>query len=147
VKSNKVSIADLRHRVKLCTALDVVVEGEGLRLARKEAFGAWAAIEAKRGSMYGPNGVVIQENANVQSHLIVLRYRYDFVISSAAWIFEEPLKSEPRWYKILSVKDTTSEWWTLSCRIVEKADDISQPQGDASEERAFLVGLPQGVKL
>jgi head-tail adaptor len=143
---SKISVAALRHRISLCTMQDVVVDGDEMRLTRKEVFGAWAAIEAKRGSMFAQGGVVIQESLDVQSHLITIRYRYDYAISSAAWVYEERRKSEPRWYKVLSVKDTTSEWWVLSCRLVEKSDFVSQPQPDAPAN-PFLVGKPQGVKL
>jgi head-tail adaptor len=143
---SKISVAALRHRISLCTMQDVVVDGDEMRLTRKEVFGAWAAIETKRGSMFATGGVVIQEAQDVQSHLITIRYRYDYTISSAAWVFEQRLKSEPRWYKILSVKDTTSEWWVLSCRLVEKSDLVSQPQPD-TPANPFLVGKPQGVKL
>jgi hypothetical protein len=145
---NKVSIADLRHKVFLCTMEDVVIEGEGLRLTRKGVFTAWAGIEAKRGSMYAPGGTVIEETRSQQSHLITIRYRYDYAISSAAWIYEEPLKSEPRWYKVLSVKDTTNDFWVLSCRLTEKSDFVSRPQdGEADPVNPFLVGLTEGVKL
>lgn len=145
--TSKLSIAALKHRVQLCTMNDVVIEGEGMRLTRTDVFGAWAAIDAKRGSMYAPGGVVIEENREVQSHLITIRYRYDFEISSAAWIFEEPLKSPPRWYKILAVKEATCEWWVLSCRIVEKSDFVSKPQEGEEKEPGFLGGMPEGLKL
>lgn len=146
---SKISTADLRHRVKLCTMEDVVQGEEGLRLTRKEVFNAWAAIEAKRGSMFSREGTVIQESRETQSHLITIRYRYDFEISSAAWLYEEPLKSAPRWYKVLSVKDTTSEFWVLSCRLVEQSDFVSRPQDEATPEPSnpFLTGLPHGVRL
>lgn len=145
---SKLSIADLCHRVKLCTMADVVKEDDGLRLTRNEVFGAWAAVEAKRGSMYAKDGVVIEESREVQSHLITIRYRYDFEISSAAWVFEEPRKSPPRWYKVLAVKEASSDWWVLSCRIVEKSDFVSQPQeGEAAPANPFMVGLPEGFKL
>lgn len=144
----RVTTADLRHRLLLCTMEDVVLEDEGLRLTRREVFKAWGAIEAKRGSMFAPGGTVIEETRSQQSHLICIRYRYDYAISSAAWIYEEPLKSEPRWYKVLSVKDTTSDFWVLSCRLVEKSDFVSRPQdGEPDPANPFLVGLPEGVKI
>lgn len=143
----KISIADLKHRVNLCTMNDVVTDGEGMRLTRTDVFGAWAAIEAKRGSMYAKSGVVIEESREVQSHLITIRYRYDFEISSAAWIYEEPCKSPPRWYKVLAVKEASCDWWVLSCRIVEKSDFVSQPQAGEEKEPGFLVGMPEGLKL
>lgn len=145
--TSKISIAALCHRVSLCTMNDVVTDAEGMRLTRTGVFGAWAAIEAKRGSMYAPGGVVIEESREVQSHLITIRYRYDFEISSAAWIFEEPRKSPPRWYKILAVKETSCDWWVLSCRIVEKSDLVSRPQEAGEVQGDFFIGMPEGLKL
>lgn len=140
----KLSIAALKHRIKLCSMQDVVVETEGMRLTRTEVFTAWAAIEAKAGSMFAGNGTVIDEPLSRQSHMIGIRYRSDFSITSAAWAYEERLASEPRWYKILKVKEQGCEWWVLSCRLVEKSDLISKPQEPNS---GFLVGLPSEVKL
>lgn len=146
---SEITIAALKHRVQLCSMQDVVIEAEGMRLIRTEAFKAWAAIETKSGSMFAKEGVVIDEPLSRQSHLITIRYRHDFVISSAAWLYEERRKSEPRWYKVLKVKEADCEWWVLSCRLVEKSDLISKPQepGTANAEEGFLVQLPPGVKL
>lgn len=146
--TSKISIAALKHQVYLCTMNDVVTDGEGMRLSRTGVFRAWAAIEAKRGSMYAPTGVVIEESRATQSHLITIRYRYDFEISSAAWLYEEPLKSPPRWYKVLKVKEACSEWWTLSCRLVEKSDFLSKPiDGTEEKQSEYFVGMPEGLKL
>lgn len=139
------SIASLKHRVAICTMDDVVVDASTLSLRRAEVLRTWANIEAKNGSMFAKDGVAIMESRERQTHIICVRYRYDMVISSAAWVYEERLKSEPRWYKVLSVVDA-GEFWKFKCRLVEKSDAAEVPSPVTATDE-FKMDLPRGVVL
>ena len=95
-------------------------------LTREDVLTAWAHIEAKRGSMYGPQGLVVRENQDVRSHRITIRYRTDVDIKSTAWVNEARLKSPPRWFKVLGVTDGI-ECFILDVRLVERSETAMSP--------------------
>lgn len=143
MRKRRQKIADMIHRVVICTAKDVIVSGSQIELSRELAFDTWAAITPHRGSLFGADGSAIKEDRERQSHIIKIRYRDDREISAKAWIYEQRLKSSPRWFKILDVKDVdeVQRYWEFSVRLVERSDSAIQPSS------ALAVPLPAGVKL
>ena len=145
------SISDYRHRVVLCHADEVAALSDGsLSLTRSRAWDAWAVIEEKRGSAFGRDGQVVKENRDQSSHEIYIRYRSDKVITVAAWVYEARLRSEPRWFKILQVKDVGENGyqWCMTCRLVSKSDADPAPQDTANATSGSIASpLPVGVVL
>lgn len=143
MKKKRHGISDMIHRVAICTAKDVVVSGASIELSRELAFDTWAAITPHRGSMFGKDGSAIKEDRERQSHVIKIRYRDDREISASAWIYEQRLKSSPRWFKILDVKDVdeVQRYWEFSVRLVDRSDNTIAPSNSPA------VPLPEGVKL
>jgi head-tail adaptor len=136
-------VSDYKHRITICTSVDVV-EGPLMVMTRKTAFDTWASIRSHRGALFSKDGVAIQEQRSNSSHEIMIRYRTDREISATAWIYEQRLKSSPRWFKVLSVEDADedSRVWKFRCRLVERADDVSKPV-----EPSGAMPLPEGVNL
>lgn len=142
-------IADLRHRVHLCSQKDVVV-GTDLKLAREGVLSMWAAIEARAASTFSPTGASMGEPRNKRSHVITTRYHRDLDISVLAWLYEERLKSAPRWFKIIKVAVTEgkgSQFFKFDCRLVESTADIVEPVHESAAATGPVWGLPEGVKL
>lgn len=141
-------IAALKHRIALCRMEDVVTQDGEMHLTRKDVFHAWARIEAKQGSAFSPAGYSVDEPRTTKTHEIYIRYRSDMEISAMAWIFEERLKSSPRWFKILKVSDymEDGQWWCFKCRIVERSDDVTEPAANDTTSIAQST-LPPGVRF
>lgn len=114
-------ISDLRHRVRLCTNEDVVINGAEMVLRRKEVRASWAAIEHQThmSSFISKEGFAVQENTARPTHRITVRAQHDLDFSAAAWVYEEFLKSPPRWYKVLGFVDEEN-WIMLECHLVER---------------------------
>lgn len=143
-------IAKLRHKLLLCRQRDVVITGAEIRLQREGVWSAWAAIEAKKASQFSPNGAAMNENRNTRTHIITMRYRPDLNISALAWLYEEQLKSSPRWFKVLSVSQTEvkgSRFFKFDGRLVERGDDLAQPRAEDDKAKGPVSGLPSGVRL
>lgn len=143
------SIAQLRHRVHLCSQKDVVVDNT-LKLNREGVLSMWAMIEAKAASAFAPTGAVVNEERNKRTHIIWTRYHRDIDVSIMAWIYEARLKSAPRWFKVLKVTSTEeggSEYFKFECRLVESTADIVEPVPEKANTNAPVLGLPPGVKL
>jgi head-tail adaptor len=139
-------IAKLRHRVVLCRQHDIVEVAGEMTLKREGITFGWAEIVAKKASAFSPHGAAIKDSRNTRSHIITMRYRTDLNISIMAWVYEERLKSSPRWFKVLSYTETESggsPCWKLDCRLVERGDDLATP----TEADAVQKGLPKGVVL
>jgi hypothetical protein len=137
-------IANLRHRVTICRQDDIIMDGTDMRLNREGVWQAWADIEAKRASTFSPQGMSMMDNRNQRSHIITARYRDDTNISAMAWIYEERIKSSPRWFKILSVNQTEckgSQFFNFDCRVVERSDTAAKPTHSPA------MPLPEGVRL
>ena len=140
-------IAALRHRVVLCRQADVIVSPTEMRLNRTDVAEMWASIEPKRASTFSPNGAAMKEGQDARSHVVMARYRPDMNISAMAWIYEARMQSSPRWFKVLSVKQTEAkgtQWFVFDCRVTERGDDLVAPI-DAS--MGPVMGLPSGVRL
>lgn len=146
---SKSSVASLSHRVSLCTANDVVLENGAYRITKEKVLSMWASIEPKLGSMFSREGFTVMESTSRQTHVICMRYRRDFDITSSAWIYEERLQSAPRWFKILAVSDENDKWY-FKCRLVEQSDMVREPDEPVASCEPIVggaVALPPGVKL
>ena len=136
------STKHLTHKVALCTMNDIVDEGGTMRLLREQVMLTWAQIEVRRGTYIGASGYTIDDALDKRTHLITVRYRTDLEFTSAAWIYEQRLKSAPRWYKVVETLNDNSEFVSIWCRLSEQSDHTTPPvarlQGD---------NMPQGVKL
>lgn len=144
-------IAALRHKVRLCSQSDVITTEGGMQLRRKGVWSAWAGIEAKKASMFSREGAAMKESRDAHTHVGTLRYRDDLNISALAWLYEERLKSSPRWFKVLAVNQTEqggTPCFMLDLRLVERGDDIARPiEEDTPERHGPAMSLPHGVKL
>lgn len=143
------TIADRKHRFKVCRQADVVINGATIVLQRAELYAGWGSLEMSRGSFHGANGAVVEESRNSPGATIKMRYRSDIMINSAAWILEERLKSAPRWFKILSVVEDC-ELFVFKVRIVERADDLMPavpPETPLPQETISPVAPPDWLKL
>jgi hypothetical protein len=122
-------IHEFRYRVQVCSQLDVTEEGGKMALARVPAAKLWAKVYAlpHLPSFLTPSGFYAKETADRVTHWITLRYKVDIDFTSAAWIYEERLKSPPRWYKVLGFYDNLP-WVVLHCHLVEKSVKASQPK-------------------
>jgi hypothetical protein len=122
-------IHEFRYRVQICSQLDVVEDGSTISLSRVPAAKLWAKVYAlpHLPSNLSPAGFYVKEDANRVTHWITVRYKVDIDFTSAAWIYEERLKSPPRWYKVLGFYDNLP-WVVLHCHLVEKSVKASQPR-------------------
>jgi hypothetical protein len=133
-------ISELKHRIALCTMKDVVIDQE-MHLSREAVTYCWANIEhmTNMASFLSRAGYAIMENAQRPTHRITVRAGLDLEYSSAAWVYEQRLRSPPRWYKVLGFVDEC-DWVMLECHLVEKSDNV-QPVDSA------LTAAPQDVVL
>src|SRR5262245_34118605 len=98
----EISIADLRHRVALCTMHDVVDADGVVTLARRPVAWLYAAINSMPAvpSFQSVYGYSIKENQSTWgSHRIVIRRQSWIEPASTAGIYELGLKTSNRWYK------------------------------------------------
>lgn len=114
-------ISELKHRVALCTMRDVVIDQE-MNLSREAITYTWAAIEhmTHLSSFITREGYA-RENPERGTHRITVRAGLDLEYSTAAWVYEQRLRSPPRWYKVLGFVDEC-DWVMLECHLVEKSD-------------------------
>ena len=127
-------IREMRHRVTLCRASDVIDSDGQIELIREAGYSAWAKISARkagdRGSTFGFDGQSLFERRDQMSHEIIVRARRDVDITATAWVYEAPLKSPPRWFKIIDWNDLLEdgEHWRLFCRLWARSDDVTPPR-------------------
>lgn len=142
------NIAKLSHKVVLCSQDDVISADGVMTLSRKDVVKTWAAIVAKSGSLFSA-GYSVAEPREKFTHLISMRENTSIVITATAWIYEERLKSPPRWYKVLDIadKDDNGRFIVMKCRLVEKSDDAIKPTTDDGVISSVVQGLPPGVVL
>lgn len=134
-------IGALCHRVALCSMKDVVAKNDAMELVREAVTFTWANIvhQWNQPSFIGQAGYAVKELADRPTHLITVRYGLQLEYSSAAWVYEERLKSPPRWYKIVGFSEQ-ERFVMLHCHLVEKSDSATKPVGDLSPR-------PQDVSL
>lgn len=137
-----ISTRDLKHRIVLCSAKDNVVDNAEFAISRVKVFDAWAKIEGYKPSAFSPEGYTVNNGAATVTHKIIIRYRPDFSISISAWVFEQLLRSAPRWYRVISVDDYKDDrqYLCLKCHLHEESDNLIQP----IEKTIAHTTLPQG---
>lgn len=142
------NIAQLRHRVHLCSQHDVVIDGT-LKLNREGVLSMWASIEAKASNAFSPNGAAFREKKDQRTHVIVTRYHRDLDISIMAWIYEARLKSAPRWFRVIRSDVTEgkgSQFFKFDCVLIESKADIPEPSAERPVDK-IAMPLPEGIKL
>lgn len=146
-----ISIKDLRHKVWLCSAQDVIVAPGEIEIARQPVLWASARIQPKRGQQFAASGFAAHDEAEKPSHEITIRFRPDVDIHSTAWLYEERLQSGRRWYKVLDHHESEcGRWVFLRCRLVEKGVTAPPPSAPAPATSPTLppaAPLPPGVIL
>lgn len=122
--AKKVRIADMDHRIALCSASDVVVNGTTMEIRREAVVWTWAAIEHQThmSSFISPQGFAVQEPANRPTHRIRVRTGLDLDYSSTAWVYEIRLKTPPMWYKVLGFVEEDCHVM-LECHLQERNKD------------------------
>jgi hypothetical protein len=126
-----VKLSYLKHRVALCTMQDIVRSGDTMELRREAVQWAWAGIMNQQNlpNFMSRQGYTIKEPVDRPSHIITVRCHLELSYTSAAWVYEERLKSSPRWYKVLGTTEYDN-WIDLVCHLVEKSDKVMPPTGD-----------------
>lgn len=128
-------LSDLRNRVALCSMKDVVEKDGYMTLARDAVARVWGRVDSQTTlpSFIGPAGYAVIESEARPTHIITIRGRTGVDITSAAWVYEEFLKSPPRWYKVLGFFEDEG-WLGLQCHLVEKSDMATPPRGELSPQ-------------
>jgi head-tail adaptor len=141
--------SDLRHRVKLCSAQDVITEDGELKFSREEVFTTWAQIEAKIASQFNRSGENLLNEKERQTHLITIRFRRDIDVSSTAWIYEERAQSGARWFKVKGVRDLNEDgqFLQISASLLERGIVTPPTDEGATEVRAVVALHDHGVRL
>jgi hypothetical protein len=137
VPSRETKIAQLKHRVAICTMKDVVMGPDRMELRREAVVWTWARIDHQQHlpSFLSQDGFAIKELATRATHRIRVRSTLGIDYSSAAWIYEEFLKSPARWYKVLGFVDDVENMVMLECHLVESSDTAKPMRGDLDPER------------
>jgi hypothetical protein len=141
---------DMKHRIVICTMQDVAITQEGvMELTRQGIYHCWAYIKPVRLSMYSVLGFSIQDDRSERTHEMLIRNRRDLDFSSAAWAYEQRLKTGDRWYKLLrySVYEEDGEYLYFDARLVEHGDTMTKPVPVAEQNKLEPLPLPKGFKL
>lgn len=132
-----------KHRLTVCSQSDVVVENKTIVLTRKGIYTGWAMITNRRAQAFSVEGASVLEPREQRTHYIVMRYRPDVIITTAAWLYEERRKSPPRWFKIINVSDENElgEYFRFEVRLMEAGDDLIEPVDQVSSNLIEPVGI------
>lgn len=139
-------IADLQHRVALCSQRDRIEDGS-FEYGRHLVAESWAHIDQRSSSSWSAQGANISGGRSSRTHIITMRYRWDLSVSAMAWIYEKPRRSEPRWFKVLRVGKTEkagNAYFQFDCKLVERSDDSVEP---LIETPARQNWIPNKVKF
>lgn len=142
-------IASFKHRVAVCSMKDVVEQNGTMSLTRADVYHAWAKIVPSVKSMFSSDGYAVKQSADARTHKIVIRFRRDLDITSAAWLYEERLQSGNRWFKVLAIAEAgeCGEYLEMDCRLVERGVETSPPVDPVATLPGGAVPLPKGVSL
>ena len=127
------TIAQLKHRVTLCSMKDVVEKNGIMSLTRKEVVETWARIRpfatfGAKGAFISQAGYHILDPHLHQSHWITIRVQHRVDITAMAWVYEARLKAMPRWFKVLGIIETEDNRWAeLAAHLHERSDNASPP--------------------
>lgn len=138
--------ADRKHRVVLCSQKSDVDENGNLLIKRQGAIEGWACIDVAKASRFSNSGQVVSKD-EAPTHVITMTYNPDVNISVAAWIYEHRLKSPPRWFKVLSVKNVEekSRFMAMTVRLAEITDDAQKPA--EKNDNFGASSLPESLSL
>jgi hypothetical protein len=141
VAVDNTKIAQYKHRVAICTMKDVVISSDRMELRREAVVWTRARIDAQKhlSSFVSPEGYAIKEVATRATHRIRVRTTLGLDYTSAAWVYEEFLRSPPRWYKVLGVVDETRNTVMLECHLVERRDEAKPTESHLSPERTAVT--------
>jgi hypothetical protein len=140
VAGKQTKIADMGHRVALCTAKDVVVDNGTMEIRREAVRWTWAAMEHQTHlpSFLSQAGYAIKELAERATHRIRVRTGIDVDFASTAWVYETRLKSPPRWYKVLGFVEEDCHIM-LECHLQERNDDAQPTETVLSPAKQDVV--------
>lgn len=147
-----IKISDLRYFLIVCSMKDVAIDGEIALIREETGIQGFASIEQTRSGFFSPKGQSIQQERNQRTHKIVMRYRSDINISSAAWLYEKRGLSSPRWFKVIKIAEfqdgNRSHFQQLDCREVSRGDELTTPVAEGTVDAAIAAKeLPEGVKI
>lgn len=143
---NMTSLNNFRHRVTLTHGqTEADDDTPNIVLRRTGVRNVAASITPIKGSFF-LNGFALQENRNVASHYVVIRYNRDVDITGFAWLFEDR-PSGKRWYKVLEVQEMgeRERFWQMCCRLQQKSDVASEPSKPKEDDG--VLQLPSDVRL
>lgn len=148
VAKPKVRIADLKHRIALCRMHDVVEKDGTMSLLRESVTWQWAMISdaLNLSSFISVRGYSVAELATRPSHRIIIRAASMVEITNIAWIYEQRLKSSPRWYKVLGFNES-DHWLVLTCHLVERSMNAQPPMTPEPCPAPGLGPQPTNVEL
>lgn len=132
-------VHELIHRVALCSQKSVVVNATTMELKRDAVVWAWARVKSHYGlpSFLGQQGYTIMDPQTKATHAITVRAGLNVIFTDTAYIYEEFLKSPPRWYKVLGFSEPDN-WIVLTCRMMEASDLAIAPTGPLAPQPSFV---------
>jgi len=139
------TIAELRHRVVLCSMRDVVEKNGIMELTREEVVETWARVRpflsfGSKGSFISPVGYTVLDPDHHQSHWVVIRYQHGLDITTAAWVYEARRKGQPRWYKVLGATESENHRWIeIAVHLHERSDNAQRPHSDLSPVQSRVI--------
>jgi hypothetical protein len=135
------TIAELKHRVAICTMKDVVVSADRMELRRETVVWTRARIDHQPHlpSFMSETGYAIKEFPTRATHRIRVRSSLRIDYTAAAWIYEEFFQSPPRWYKVLGFVDDNAKIVMLECHLVESRDEARPVNSDLNPERTQVL--------
>jgi head-tail adaptor len=142
-----IQIATMKDLIYISSMKDDVENGQ-MVFRREGALRCWARIDDWRPSYIAPTGYTVENPEHKKTHEIYIRYRTDFIFTTGAWIYNERLKSAPRWFKILGSNDVdeAGRFTCFWCELMQHSDSANQPQPPKAEVLA-VKPLPSGVRL
>lgn len=142
-----IQVGKMKDRVCISSMKDRVEDGS-MMMTREGIITCWAMVDLWRASYQAPTGYVVDAADEKPTHYIYTRFRYDTIFTTATWIYNERLKSPPRWFKVIAVSDVDEEgrFTCFTCRLVEQSDSVSAPQPPRAPQFGALP-LPDSVKL
>jgi hypothetical protein len=123
-------INEMKHRIALCSQKDVVLDGQTMALVRTSVVWCWARVKSHYGLPFyvGQQGYTISDPVTKATHAITIRNGLVDNITNTAYVYEEFLKSAPRWYKVLGISEP-DKFLVLTTRLIEMSDMVNPPQG------------------
>lgn len=128
---NPPKLGDLEYRVALCRQQDIVADGQTMELHRAEVIWTWARIKTYYfvGATLNTAGYEVLDLPGTQrrpTHTITFRHGTEVELTAMAWIYEQPRKSPPRWYKVLAFSESVN-WINAIVKLMERSDDAQVP--------------------